>query len=309
MKQVLSIAGYDPSNGAGITKDLEVFSALGLHGMAVPTSFVVQSPLGATAVHPVPIKACTDMLSRLGADIRFDAIKIGVLADEHHVNALADFLEHNAGIPVVLDPVMNAKNGLELLTARGLKKLTERVFPLVTCITPNIDEAEKLLHIKIRDVGAMEKAAQSLAGMGPKNVFLKGGHLPDDPVDVLFDGAQVLRYEKKRIMINLHGSGCMLSSSLAGFLARGYSMKKAVENSERLLARLFKKVMMPMETGYHYVFPAIRAAKDSEFAALPDKPRKEKKQNAILIRRTESDTAFALIRTSLKAARGIDGVE
>ena len=227
MKTVITIGGHDLSNGAGITKDLEVFAVHGCHGISVPTSLVIQGPGGASSVAPVPERLFAEMLQRAKEDFVLSGIKIGALADAGHVERVAEFLAAEKGVPVVLDPVAAAKNGVKLVTDDGLKAAVERLFPLTACVTPNTDEAGLLLGTQIDDAGAMERAARRLIDMGPRSVVLKGGHLPGEPVDLLFDGTDALMYGKRRIERTVHGTGCVFSSTLLAFLALGYPMKEA----------------------------------------------------------------------------------
>jgi len=264
MKCVLTIAGHDLSHGAGITKDLEVFSSLGLQAVSVPTSFVVQGPEGATAIEPVPMGVFSQMLEKAGEAFPLSGIKIGVLADGPHVEGVARFLAGRRGIPVVLDPVMAAKTGLRLITDEGLKALVERLLPLASSVTPNIDEAEVLVKEKIGSAHAMERAARAISEMGPAHVFLKGGHLAGRPVDLLFDGEEMTRHEKERREKAVHGTGCLFSSLLLSFAVMGYPAKEAFFETERLMERLVNESCQPREGGYFYAFPGLSASQDAE---------------------------------------------
>jgi hydroxymethylpyrimidine kinase/phosphomethylpyrimidine kinase len=258
MKTVLTIGGHDLSNGAGITKDLEVFAVRGCQGISVPTSLVVQGPGGVRGISPIPEPVFEEMLQRAKEDFHLSGVKIGVLVDEGHVEIVAEFLSTEKGVPVVLDPVAAAKNGVRLVTAEGLKAMVARLFPLTTCLTPNLEEAQLLLGTEIRDVGAMERAARSLVAMGPRSVVLKGGHLPGDPIDLLFDGTDAVTCGKKRIARTVHGTGCIFSSSLCGFLALGHPLREAFLETEREMDRFIDESIQPGKGGYFYAFPRIR---------------------------------------------------
>lgn len=264
MKALLTIGGHDPSHGAGITKDLEVFSVHGCHGVSVPTSFVVQGPGGVSSVDTVPLGLFAEMLQRIGEDFTLAGVKIGVLADELHAEIAAEFLSACVEAPVVLDPVVAAKNGSRLITEEGVGAITERLLPLTTCLTPNLEEAQLLLGRKIDGVRAMEQAARDLVAMGPRSVVIKGGHLDGDPVDVLFDGTDVLTYGKKRIERTVHGTGCIFSSCLLSFLAKGYPMKAAFFETELAMERLIGASRQPGEEGYFYAFPGVDAGLDAQ---------------------------------------------
>jgi hydroxymethylpyrimidine/phosphomethylpyrimidine kinase len=264
MKTVLTIGGHDLSNGAGITKDLEVFAVQGCHGISVPTSLVVQGPGGARSIAPVPERLFAEMLRRAAEDFNLSGIKIGALADAGHVEIVAEFLAAEKGVPVVLDPVAATKNGLKLVTDDGFKAVVGRLFPLITCVTPNTDEARLLLGTEIDGVSAMERAARSITGMGPHSVVLKGGHLPGEPVDLLFDGTDAVIYGKRRIERTVHGTGCMFSSTLLALLARGYPVKEAFLETERIMERLITGSAQPGSGGYFYAFPGVDAGRDAE---------------------------------------------
>ncbi|OPY67184.1 MAG: Hydroxymethylpyrimidine/phosphomethylpyrimidine kinase [Syntrophorhabdaceae bacterium PtaU1.Bin034] len=264
MKRVLTVAGHDLSNGAGITKDLEVFSCLGLHGISIPTSFVVQGPKGVEDVVPVGMPVFSQMLKRAAEDMDVSGVKIGVLADAPYVNEITGWLKGLSGIPVVLDPVIEAKNGTRLLTDAGLKAVVEQLFPLITCLTPNIDEAERLLGTTIDSVEAMERAARAIGERGPGTVVLKGGHLEGEPVDVLFDGRNVTTYAKKRAEKTVHGTGCMFSSSLLSFLVLGYPVAEAFRETQGLMEQLISRSYQPSANGYFYAFPAAITGRATE---------------------------------------------
>lgn len=259
MKNLLTIGGHDLSNGAGITKDLEVFSAYGCHGLSVPTSFVVQGPGGVSSVDTVSIGLFAEMLQRAGEDFALSGVKIGALADELHLEIVAEFLDACVDAPVVLDPIVQAKNGSRLITDEGITAMVERLLPLVTCLTPNLEEAGILLGKKVDGVRAMGRAAKDLAAMGPHSVVVKGGHMSGDPVDVLFDGADVLTHTRKRVGRTVHGTGCLFSSCLLSFLAYGFPPREAFMETERAMDRLIEGSTQPAEGGYFYAAPGADA--------------------------------------------------
>ena len=258
---MLTIGGHDPSNGAGITKDIEVFTALGLHGISVPTSLVVQGPRGVSSVSPVPLEVFSEMLLRVGEDFVLSGVKIGVLADADHVERVGEFLAAREGIPMVLDPVMAAKNGVSLITDDGLKAAVKRLFPRATCLTPNVEEARGILGLPIDDVEAMERAAKRLGRLGPLNVLLKGGHLTGEPVDLLFDGQAVLTHTKQRIEKMVHGTGCMFSAALLSFLVLGYPVREAFLETEKVMETLIGTSSRPAGDGYFYAYPGVEAGR------------------------------------------------
>jgi len=264
VKTVLTVGGLDPSNGAGITKDIEIFTAMGLHGVAVPTSIVVQGPKGVESVSPVHPEVFSAMLLRAGEDFVLSGIKLGALTDASYVERVGEFLAARKEIPVVLDPVMAAKNGHVLITDEGLEAMGKHLFHLATCLTPNLEEAQLLLNEPIENRKAMEGAAKRLCRMGPASVLLKGGHLAGEPIDVLFDGRKVVTRRKERIGKTVHGTGCMLSAALLAFLALGYSLGAAFLEAEQAMEKIIGISSRPAENGYFYGYPGVEAARDAD---------------------------------------------
>jgi hydroxymethylpyrimidine/phosphomethylpyrimidine kinase len=221
---ILSIAGSDPSGGAGIQADLKTFSALRTYGTAVITALTAQNTTGVTGVHVVPAEFVTEQLETLVADVRIDAIKIGMLANAEIVAAVAGFLARQRCDRVVLDPVMVATSGDPLLSGKAIDAMRDLLLE-ASVITPNLAEAAVLLDVPIaRSVTDMHKQARALRRLGARRVLLKGGHLADgnDPaadaemVDVFLGPEGEHELHGPRIVTsNTHGTGCSLSSALA----------------------------------------------------------------------------------------------
>ncbi len=308
MTRVLTIAGYDPSHGAGITKDLEVFSTLGLFGLSVPTSFVIQGPHGVSRVEPVGADAFSAMLDRAGADFAINGVKIGVLTDVGYVATTAAFLAGRATGPVVLDPVVAAKNGTRLITDDGLKALTTRLLPLATCVTPNIDEAAVLSGGDVRTIEDMAKAARAIIAKGARYAIVKGGHLAGAPVDLLDDGRTVMTYAKKRMDRVVHGTGCMFSSALASFLALGYPIREAFMETEQMMETIIRESIASSADGYFYAYPSTAISRDAEklrvLESMRDAARRLEALNPVeLIPGVQMNIGFAL-----RAATGTEDV-
>jgi hydroxymethylpyrimidine kinase/phosphomethylpyrimidine kinase len=250
---VLSIAGHDCSNGAGITKDLEIFTHLGLFGLSAPTAFVIQGPRGVRDVRAVDVRILSDILEEIERGFALRGVKIGVVPDQEHLHTIVSFLTRNPDVFVVLDPVFSAKNGASLITGEGLETLRNELLPLINCLTPNLDEASLLLGRKISDESSMEQAAREIAELGPDAVVLKGGHLEGDPCDVLVEDTLASTfYRRKRIEKVVHGTGCMFSSALLSFHVRGSGLKDAFLSAERFVGTLIEKSFKPREDGYYY---------------------------------------------------------
>lgn len=239
IRNVLSIAGSDPSGGAGIQADLKTFSARGVYGMAVVTALTAQNTQGVDGVHAVPPDFVARQIRTIFADIRVDAVKIGMIADAAIAEAVADALSPHSGIPLVLDPVMIAKGGAPLLAPDAVEVLARRLLPMASLVTPNLPEAAALLGEPVAGTRtAMVAQAQRLLGPGTLAVLVKGGHLGgDDSPDVLATQGGFLWFEGTRIATrNTHGTGCTLSSALAAELARGALPEQAVAAAKRYLA-------------------------------------------------------------------------
>lgn len=231
IRNVLSIAGSDPSGGAGIQADLKAFSARGCYGMAVVTALTAQNTKGVSAVMPLDPAFVAEQIRMIFADISVDAVKIGMIANAGIARAVAEALKPHRGMPVVLDPVMIAKGGASLLDPDAVDVLKTELLPLATLITPNLPEAAALLgDPEASDRRIMEAQAVRLTALGPKGVLVKGGHLAGgESPDVLVAEGQVTWFEADRIETrNTHGTGCSLSSALAAELAKGRHTQDAV---------------------------------------------------------------------------------
>jgi hydroxymethylpyrimidine/phosphomethylpyrimidine kinase len=237
---VLSIAGSDPSGGAGIQADLKTFSARGTYGMAVLTALTAQNTQGVSRVHAVPSDLVTEQIRMVFADIRVDAVKIGMIANAPIAEAVANALFPHRGIPIVLDPVMIAKGGAALLDVEAIDILKTRLLALATLLTPNLPEAAALLGepaAASRD--AMEQQAEKLRALGCSAVLVKGGHLGGtQSPDVLVSESGITWFEAPRVATkNTHGTGCTLSSALAAELAKGVPPETAAAIAKDYLAQ------------------------------------------------------------------------
>ncbi|NBC33687.1 MAG: bifunctional hydroxymethylpyrimidine kinase/phosphomethylpyrimidine kinase [Alphaproteobacteria bacterium] len=220
---VLTIAGSDPSGGAGIQADLKAFSALGAYGMAALTALTAQNTRAVTGIHPVPPDFIAAQIDAIFADVRVDALKIGMVGVSEAVAAVAERLAAHRAKRVVLDPVMVAKSGDRLLDENAVMAVRERLVPLAELITPNLPEAGVLLDRPAPEAPeAMREAARALHALGPRLVLLKGGHLAGtESFDLLYDGDDYVELPARRIATrNTHGTGCTLSAAIAALLPR-----------------------------------------------------------------------------------------
>ena len=241
---LLSIAGFDPSAGAGVAADLKTFAAHNCYGVAAVTAITVQSTQGVKSVHVTPAATLRAQLDALAEDLAIAAVKIGMLGHRANAAVVAEFLDQHKFPHVVLDPVAKPSTGdIELLDAAGIKFLSAELIKRATVVTPNIAEAELLTGLEIKDVAGMEAAARKLVEQGARAVIVKGGHL-EKAVDVLFDGTEMLALGGDHVKTgNSHGSGCTFASAIAAQLACGRQLSDAA-----LLAKAY--VIKAMEKSY-----------------------------------------------------------
>ena len=239
IRNVLSIAGSDPSGGAGIQGDLKSFSANGVYGMAVITALTAQNTCGVLGVEAVSPAFVTAQIDAIFADIRVDAVKIGMVADAGIAEAVANALIRHKARNIVLDPVMVAKSGDRLLAEAAVETIRTDLVPLAEMITPNLPEAAVLLGEREADDPArMERVATRLLALGCRSALLKGGHLASgDSPDMLARPSGVIHFAGGRIDTkNTHGTGCTLSSAIAAHLARTGDPVEAVRRAKVYVA-------------------------------------------------------------------------
>ncbi|MDA8372111.1 MAG: bifunctional hydroxymethylpyrimidine kinase/phosphomethylpyrimidine kinase [Nocardiopsaceae bacterium] len=236
---ILSIAGSDPSGGAGIQADLKTFSALGGYGMAVITALTAQSTTGVTGVHEVPPEFVAHQLETLLRDVRVDAVKIGMLGGTGTIDAVAAVLDTHRPPNVVLDPVMVAKSGDRLLAPEAIEAVRTELLPRVHLITPNLPEAAELLgEDEASDLSAMRGQADRLIELGASQVLLKGGHLGGRTSTDLLAArdAPAEDFTAERVhTANTHGTGCTLSSAIAALRPRRPDFREAVRDAKSYL--------------------------------------------------------------------------
>lgn len=240
MKRInaLTIAGTDPSGGAGIQADLKTFSALAAYGTSVVTALVAQNTCGVQAQYPVSPDFVAVQLSSVLSDVRIDSMKIGMLSESAIVGVVADCLQAAAVPWVVLDTVMLAKSGDPLLSPTAVATLRQRLLPLVSLVTPNLPEAAALLDCDIaRDETEMRQQGRALLALGCQAVLMKGGHLCDDESpDWLFTAKEEHRFTSPRVPTkNTHGTGCTLSAALAALRPRCDSWYVTVQQAKQWL--------------------------------------------------------------------------
>ncbi|MFY9741206.1 MAG: bifunctional hydroxymethylpyrimidine kinase/phosphomethylpyrimidine kinase [Candidatus Sulfotelmatobacter sp.] len=232
---VLTIAGFDPSSGAGVTADIKTMAAHGCYGVACITAITVQSTRGVRRVEAVDPELVTETLEELATDMPFAAVHIGMLGSAKVVKAVTDFLARRSGkakLPnVVLDPILKSSSGADLLDAAGAKLLIEKLIPLADVVTPNIDEATALTGLKVADLEGMRAAAAKLHEMGSTAVVITGGHL-EKAIDLLsFQTKRGIEQEvfkaERQKSNSTHGTGCAFATAIACHLAMDRGLAEA----------------------------------------------------------------------------------
>ena len=233
--RVLSIAGSDSGGGAGIQADLKAFARCGVHGMTAVTAITAQSTVAVTAVQPVRPDVIVAQVQAVVEDIGVDAVKTGMLGDEATIDAVARALDLLApGTPIVVDPVMVAESGADLLDPAARGALTQRILPRATVATPNVPEAARLAGVPA-DTGARE-LARAVHALGPEVVVVTGGHR-EEATDVVFDGRTLTEIPGERHPGGAaHGSGCTHSAALAAHLALGHDPLEAARRAKAIAA-------------------------------------------------------------------------
>ncbi|MDP2647564.1 MAG: bifunctional hydroxymethylpyrimidine kinase/phosphomethylpyrimidine kinase [Desulfobacterales bacterium] len=241
MRVALTIAGSDPSGGAGIQADIKTFQAHGVYGLSAITAVTVQNTQKVYAVQEIRPEIVYDQISRLFEDIEIHAVKIGMVSRIRLIDSVAAALSRVNRPPVVLDPVMISTSGFALLKFNAGKALVKRLFPLADVVTPNIHEARALTGKEIRNVAQMKEAAREILELGAPKVVIKGGHLVETATDVLYDGKEFRTLDGQRIQTrNAHGTGCTFSSAIAANLALGKDFFEAAENAKAYITEAIK---------------------------------------------------------------------
>jgi hydroxymethylpyrimidine/phosphomethylpyrimidine kinase len=231
-KVVLTIAGFDPSSGAGVTADIKTIAAHSCYGVACITALTVQSTAGVRRVDPCTPELVEQTLAELASDLEISAVHIGMLGSGKVAKAVADFLTERQLSNVVLDPILRSTSGAELLDAAGSRVLAERLLPLASVVTPNVEEASALTGLAVTDLEQMRAATARLHEMGSEAVVVTGGHL-DKAIDLLSFRSkrgieqEVFKAERQRSN-STHGTGCAFATAMACHLALDRGLPEAV---------------------------------------------------------------------------------
>lgn len=233
----LTIAGSDSGGGAGIQADLKTFAALGVHGLCALTAVTAQNSQGVFGVEHLSAGIVSAQIRAVMEDIGCGAAKTGMLFDAGMIRQVARDVKRFNIEPLVVDPVMVAKGGHRLLRPSAERALIEKLLPLATVVTPNMDEAARLSGMPVRSLDDMREAARRIRGLGPAWVLVKGGHLRGAAVDVLCDGKRFSELRSRRISTrHTHGTGCTLSAAMAALLARGMGVEEAARGAKRYVS-------------------------------------------------------------------------
>ncbi len=246
----MTIAGSDPSGGAGLQADLKTFAALKVYGLSVITAVIAQNTTRVSQVAAVAPEMVAAQLEAITAERLPHALKIGVLGSTAVAELVAKSLD-SLNLPApVLDPVLVASSGTRLLEPAGERILLSSLIPRAALVTPNIPEAEVLSGIQINGVASMRRAARALHKLGPRAVLIKGGHRPSrvtangrtsNAIDLFFDGCRYIEFSALRVPGDgAHGTGCALSAAIAAWLARGAELETAVGRAKRFITRALR---------------------------------------------------------------------
>jgi len=271
---VLSVAGFDPSAGAGIAADLKTFAAHNCYGVAAISALTVQNSQGVAAVHPVDPQVLRESIRCLLADGKVRAIKIGMLSNLATAEVVRELLESTPGLPTVLDPVVTSSNGVQLLDGPGLDFLRRELIPRVSVLTPNLDEAAALTDLAVDNLESMKASARKLVEMGARAVVVTGGHL-EKAIDVLLDGAEMESFVGDRIRPdNTHGTGCTFSSAVAANLALGRQLRDAVVLAKAYVAEAIRKAypVGPGRLPLNHLYRLIQPARVTDHSAAISEP-------------------------------------
>lgn len=236
-KTVLTIAGTDPSGGAGIQADIKTMTMNGVYAMSVITAMVAQNTTGVKSITESPTQFLQKQLDCVFDDIFPDSIKVGMLPSTELIRVTAETLKSRNAKNIVIDPVMVTTSGSSLIKTDAVSTMTEELFPIADLVTPNIPESEVLADMRISSTNDMTKAASVIGDKYGCAVLLKGGHRINDSNDLLYKNGKFSLFNGKRInTANTHGTGCTLSSAIASNLAKGFSLEESIQRSKEYIS-------------------------------------------------------------------------
>ncbi|OGP54476.1 MAG: bifunctional hydroxymethylpyrimidine kinase/phosphomethylpyrimidine kinase [Deltaproteobacteria bacterium RBG_13_52_11] len=300
MKRVVTIAGSDTGGGAGIQADLKTIASLGGHGMSVIIALTAQNSVGIQSVYPIPLFFIEAQMDAVFSDMGADAAKTGMLWEAAVVKLVAKKLASFRINRLVVDPVIAATDGTTLLDEEGQAALRRELLPLAALVTPNLPEAAALAGMEVGTVEEMREAARRIRGYGAKAVLVKGGHLEEDPTDILLDEAGFTEFRSERMAVpDVHGTGCVLSAAIATELATGSSLKEAVQRGREVTIASIKAAVT-IGKGRRFANPhaycAAEGERDKVIEALQEAVAALKREGHIgaLIPEVSSNLGYAI---------------
>lgn len=243
-KTALTIAGSDPSGGAGIQADLKTMTSLGIYGMTAITALTAQNTMGVSGIYEVSPDFLHQQLEAVFSDIKPDAVKIGMVSSVQLIGVIEEVLKKYSPENIVVDPVMVSTSGSKLLNEDAIEELKKKIFPLAHVLTPNIPEAVVLSEIDISNEQDMEKVAKEIGKLYDSGVLVKGGHSINDANDYLYYRGTGHWYKGARIdNSNTHGTGCTLSSAIASYLAMGLDLEQSISKSKEYISGALESML------------------------------------------------------------------
>ncbi|MCJ7579628.1 MAG: bifunctional hydroxymethylpyrimidine kinase/phosphomethylpyrimidine kinase [Candidatus Aminicenantes bacterium] len=246
-KILLTIAGYDPTSGAGAVLDINVFQHLGFTGMGIITSLTAQNTMQVSKVYCPPPNLILDQYKSLGDDVKLSGIKVGMLGCKKNISPVTKILSLNSLIPRVIDPVFQSSSGTWLLEPAAIPNYIKAIAGQITILTPNAHEAGLITGFQVKTLKEMERAAKNIHELCEAPCLITGGHFEKEIADLLFDGENTHVFKHKKIDAGVHGTGCFLSSALLSYLCRGEAINNACQLA---INRTYSNITRSVRTGH-----------------------------------------------------------
>ncbi|HEX2407308.1 MAG TPA: bifunctional hydroxymethylpyrimidine kinase/phosphomethylpyrimidine kinase [Nitrososphaeraceae archaeon] len=320
INSALSIAGSDPSGGAGIQADIKTFSSLGVYGCSAITAITVQNTEKIIEIFPIPSTIVINQIKLILEDIKIDSIKIGMVYDESIITRIYDILK-NENIPIIIDPIFTSTSGQNLIKSEAMQVFIKKLLTIATITTPNIEEAIKLSGININTKDDIKKALQKIKDLGAKNVIIKGGrseegyYSSNESIDTLIeDNLKVREYSNPLLRIpENHGSGCNFSAALSAFISQGHEIPRACYLANEFVNKALQN-LLDIGKGNPVVDTSITTSMSSfkfqviEELAKAIRELEEIKGMGRLIPETQSNFAYAIpTATNIMEVAGVKG--
>ncbi|NIM89651.1 MAG: bifunctional hydroxymethylpyrimidine kinase/phosphomethylpyrimidine kinase [Candidatus Aminicenantes bacterium] len=260
-KILLSVAGFDPSSGAGVLLDLKVFQEFGFQGMSILTSLTAQNTKEVQRIHALPSRFLWEQYKTLEADVSFSGIKVGMIGSKDNIRVVSQILSRNKNMPRVVDPVFKSSEGAWLLKREFIPGYISAIGGKASLLTPNLEEAQLISGNQIKNPEDLKAAAEKIYFQTKIPCLIKGLGIRSTIMDLLYDGTKFYSFENEKIKKRVHGTGCFLSSSILGFLAEGHSLGKACLLASRFTHRARQEAIKPGMGRYIIPFPRERKSK------------------------------------------------